>query len=146
MGKKLTKNDLIKKLNSDLCGELQAIMQYLLHAYTARGLIREPIAERLESHAKDEMKHAEELAKRIVALGGVPDFTPGHIKRAEKIVEMLEQDLEGEAQALKDYALRRDECEQMGEVGTALIIENFILDEQHHHDSLLMLLREEKNK
>jgi len=53
----------------------------------------------------------------------------------------LQADLEAEKGALRDYVAHRDAAEEMGEVGTALILENIIVDEQSHHDSLVMLLR-----
>jgi len=143
---KLTKEQLIDRLNYDLSAELKAIVQYLQHSFLVKGLIRELISERLESIAEDEMKHAKELAERIVALGGVPTTRLGAIAQPATMVEMLKEDLAAEVQALKDYAERRDQCEDMGEVGTALIIENIIVDEQHHHDTFLKLLMEEKAK
>lgn len=143
---KLTIAQLIDGLNSDLAGELQAIIQYLQHAYHVVGPYREHVHDILEGIAKDEMKHAEELAERIEALGGVPTVKPKPIKQAETIPAMLELNLAAEKQALKDYYERRDQTEKMGEIGTALIIENIIVDEQHHHDKLIMMLRKEKAK
>lgn len=143
MAKRISKEKLVELLNEDLSGELQAIMEYLLYHYTVKGLIREPIAELFESFSKDEMKHAEELAERIVGLGGTPTIHPKPFQPGKTAVEMLKNGLMREEQALKDYAERRDQCEASGEVGTALIIENIIVDEQHHRDRLLQFLRED---
>lgn len=137
---------LIEMLNSDLSGELQAIIQYLQHAYHVVGPYREHVHDVLEEIAKDEMKHAEELAERIEALGGVPTVKPRPIKEAETLQKMLELDLEAEKTALKDYYDHRNKAEEMGEIATALILENIIVDEQHHHDKFLMMLRKEKRK
>lgn len=132
---------LIENLNQDLAGELQAIVQYLQHSYLVAGLKRLPIHDLLEEIAKDEMKHAEMLAERIVAMGGVPTVHPRPIVQPATIEEMLQADLEAEKGALRDYAAHRDAAEEMGEIGTALILENIIVDEQGHHDALVMLLR-----
>jgi len=137
---------LVEMLNSDLAGELQAIIQYLQHAYHVVGPYREHVHDVLEEIAKDEMKHAEELAERIEALGGVPTAKPRPIKEAETLEKMLQLDLQAEKTALKDYYDHRNKAEEMGEISTALILEDIIVDEQHHHDRFLMMLRKEKKK
>lgn len=135
---------LIDLLNYDLAGELQAIIQYMQHGYLIGGVNRPQLHDVLEEVSKDEMKHAEELAERIVAMGGAPTVKPRPIVQAKTIKEMLTADLKGEQRALKDYAERIKQAESIGEVGTALIIENILVDEQHHADKLVMLLRPQK--
>ncbi len=135
---------LIDDLNEDLAGELQAIIQYLQHSFMIMGLKRLPISDLLEDVAKDEMKHAQILAERIVAMGGVPTVKPRPIKQAATIKEMLELDLAAEKGALEDYAKRIKQAEEAGEVGTSLIIENILVDEQGHWDSFTKLLREQQ--
>jgi bacterioferritin len=135
------KKTLIEHLNEDLSGELQAIVQYLQHSFLVKGLGRLPIHDQLESNAKDEMGHAETLAERIVAMGGVPTVKPRKIMEAATTEAMLEADLEGENRALADYAARIKEAEAAGEIGTALILESILVDEQGHADDLVMLLR-----
>ena len=135
---------LIDLLNYDLSGELQAIIQYLQHSYLIAGVNRPQLHDVLEEISKDEMRHAEELAERIVALGGMPSVKPRPIIQAKTIKDMLTADLAGETLVLKDYAERIKQAEAMGEVGTSLIIENIVVDEQHHHDKFLMLLRQQK--
>jgi bacterioferritin len=135
---------LIDLLNYDLAGELQAIIQYLQHSYQIAGVNRPQLHDVLEEISKDEMKHAEELAERIVAMGGTPTIRPRPIVAAKTIKDMLTADLKGERLALKDYAERIKQAEKMGEIGTALIIENILVDEQHHADKFVMLLRQQK--
>jgi bacterioferritin len=135
---------LIDLLNYDLAGELQAIIQYLQHSYLIAGVNRPQLHDVLEEISKDEMKHAEELAERIVAMGGTPTIKPRLIVQAKTIKDMLTSDLKGEQLALKDYAERIKQAEKMGEIGMSLIIENILVDEQHHADKLVMLLRQQK--
>ncbi len=141
---KMTRSQLIEELNFELSGEMQAIIQYMQHHFLVKGLLRETVADRLEDNAKDEMKHMEELGERIVALGGIPTIKPRPVMQAKTMVEMLKEDLKGEEEALKEYAELRDKCEAMGEIGTALILENILVDEQHHHDALQLLLEKER--
>ncbi len=135
---------LIDSLNYDLSGELQAIIQYMQHSYLIGGVNRPQLHDVLEEISEEEMKHAEELAERIVAMGGTPTVKPRPIVQAKTIKEMLTVDLKGEQLALKDYAERIKQAEGIGEIGTALIIENILVDEQHHADKLVMLLRPQK--
>jgi bacterioferritin len=136
----MDKKTLIEHLNDDLAGELQAIVQYLQHSYMVKGLGRPPIHDLFESISKDEMGHAETLAERIVAMGGVPTTRPKVINQTNETVEMVKFNLVREEEALAGYAKRIKEAEEIGEIGTALILENILVDEQGHWDSLSMLL------
>jgi len=138
----MDKKELIDKLNGDLSAELKAIVQYLQHSYLVMGLGRLPLHDLLESISKDEMRHAEELAERIVAMGGTPTVKIEPIFQSSNIREMLEADLGEERKALADYAQRIKDAEEAGEIGTSLIIENILVDEQHHFDEFTKLLRE----
>ncbi|MFQ6058389.1 MAG: bacterioferritin [Anaerolineae bacterium] len=138
----MTNEELMEALNRDLAGELQAIVQYLQHSYVVLGLNRLPISELLEDIAEDEMKHAKALAERIVGMGGIPTVEPRPIQQSTSIREMLQYDLEAEKGALADYAQRIKEAETAGEMGTALMLEDILVDEQKHHDEFVKLLRE----
>lgn len=137
----MNNQELLDALNEDLAGEIQAIIQYLQHHYVILGLNRLPISELLEDISKDEMHHAEELAERIVAMGGTPTVHPRPIQQADTIEEMLRLDLEAERQALVDYAERIKQAEEAGEMGTALMLEDILVDEQKHYDEFVKLLR-----
>jgi bacterioferritin len=137
----MNRETLIEHLNEDLSGELQAIVQYLQHSFLVKGLKRIPIHDQLEANSKDEMGHAEMLAERIVAMGGVPTVRPRPIVQPDTMEAMLEADLAGENRALADYAVRIKEAAEAGEIGTSLILENILVDEQGHADGLVMLLR-----
>ena len=136
----MDKKKMVDLLNYDLAGELQAIIQYLQHGYLIGGVNRPQLHDVLEDISKDEMKHAEELSERIVAMGGNPSVKPRKIMQAKTIKQMLTLNLEAEKQALKDYALRIKQAEQAGEIGTALILESILMEEQDHADGLVMLL------
>ena len=137
----MDKKTLIDHMNEDLAGELQAIVQYLQHSFLVKGLDRLPIHDHLEGISKDEMGHAEQLAERIVAMGGIPTVKPRKIIQPETTEGMLQADLEGENRAIADYTVRIKEAEEAGEEATSLILENILVDEQGHADGLVMLLR-----
>src|SRR3954451_10296221 len=70
------RDDIIKLLNDALATELVCILRYKRHHYTAKGLASPAIAEEFMVHAKEETEHSEQIAERIVQLGGEPDFGP----------------------------------------------------------------------
>jgi len=63
---------IIELLNKAFCDEWAAFYYYGLAAKLAEGLNSPPLAEVLESTAKEELEHANELADRIIELGGQP--------------------------------------------------------------------------
>ncbi|MBU1998782.1 MAG: ferritin-like domain-containing protein [Candidatus Omnitrophota bacterium] len=78
MGKKGTEisgvdvKELIKDLNRAYADEWLAHFSYLHMARTVTGPGYEDMNEMLEKVAKDEAEHAEEIANRILELGGMP--------------------------------------------------------------------------
>jgi len=68
--------ELVKLLNDSLATELVCVLRYKRHHFTAQGLASPKIAEEFLVHAQEEAAHADRLAKRIVQLGGEPDFSP----------------------------------------------------------------------
>lgn len=70
------RGEIIRLLNDALASELICMMRYRRHHFTAEGLSTPRIAEKLLAHARDEARHVDLLARRIVQLGGSPDFAP----------------------------------------------------------------------
>ena len=70
------REDIIKLLNDSLATEIVCVMRYKRHHFTAKGLSSPKIAEEFMVHALEETAHADEIAERIVQLGGEPDFSP----------------------------------------------------------------------
>jgi bacterioferritin len=70
------RQDLIKVLNDSLATELVCVLRYKRHHFIADGLAMPKIAEEFLGYANEESSHADRLARRIVELGGEPDFSP----------------------------------------------------------------------
>ena len=84
----------IEYLNQALTNELTAVNQYWLHYRMLAhwGLKKLAAFERHESI--DEMKHADQLADRILFLDGLPNFQAiGRLKIGESVEEILRADL-----------------------------------------------------
>ena len=73
---KITRKQLIDKLNEDLSREYQAIIAYVVYSQALKGAQYMGIARELESHAKQELQHAMTIAKHVDYLGGMPTATP----------------------------------------------------------------------
>ncbi len=136
----MNKQTLIDGLNRDLAGEYQAILQHLQHYYVMKGPERLTVDALFKKVALGEMKHAEFLAEKIVALGGMPTVTPLPIVQPATVREMLEANLAAERQAVKDYAERADQAEEFGDEGLEIELENIVAEETAHAEPFEKLL------
>src|SRR5690348_9811141 len=67
---------IIKLLNDSLATELVCVLRYKRHQFIADRLAMPKIAKEFLGYANEELLHADQLAQRIVQLGGNPDFSP----------------------------------------------------------------------
>ena len=65
----------VRVLNQALATEIVCVLRYKRHAFMAQGPNSEPIAAEFHTHASEEQAHADQIAERIVQLGGEPDFS-----------------------------------------------------------------------
>lgn len=126
--------EIIDALNKDRADELAAIVQYMGHHYTADGLESPAIADMVKKISIDEMKHAEALAERIAYLGGDPTTQPSAIKTGGDLRKMLQDDLDAEATAIRNYKEHIKLCERLGDVTTRKMLEGILSDEEGHAD------------
>lgn len=105
---------LIEKLNRAYCDEWLAYIQYWSGAQIAVGFLRGPLSEEMKEHAKEELSHAEELAARIIQLGGEPVSDPKEwykftncgyaVPKDVSTAKLLKQNIEGERCAIAVYS------------------------------------------
>ena len=131
------KKTVIDALNRVLCNELAAINQYFLHARMLQDWGFDLLG-KLEYEASiDEMKHADEIIKRILFLEGIPNVQKlGSIKIGENIEEVLKSDL-----ALENHAIPElQECITTAEKEKDFVSRDLFLDilksEEEHVDWL----------
>src|SRR5258708_29389207 len=67
----------LKVLNEALATEIVCTLRYKRHYFMAKGIHAEGVAAEFLQHAGEEQQHADQIAARIVQLGGEPDFSPG---------------------------------------------------------------------
>src|SRR5258705_7525629 len=65
-----------KLLNEELATEIVCVLRYKRHYFMAQGIHADPIAAEFLQHANEEQGHADQIADRIVQLGGSPNFNP----------------------------------------------------------------------
>ena len=129
---KVTIKKLIDLLNMDLELEYSAAIQYINHAAIMTGAAYGDIIKELKVHVNEEIGHAIILADQIDYLGGSPSVNVGKIKTSEDNNEMLQQDLDGEEDAIKRYKIRIEQAEQLKEFALAQQLRNILAVEQEH--------------
>ncbi len=73
--------ELIKDLDRAYCDEWLAYYAWWYMAQAVEGKGYEDMAEFLNKIAKDELEHAQELAERIIELGGLPTNRIGNLEK-----------------------------------------------------------------
>jgi bacterioferritin len=139
----VTRDQLADLLNEDLSREYQAIIAYVVHSQVLKGAEFMSIAEQLETHAQQELKHALILSRQIDYLGKMPPVTPKSVKTSEDAREMLRFDLDNENETIRNYRDRVRQCEALGEFALAEQIRKILVEEQDHQIDLATALGEE---
>jgi bacterioferritin len=128
----ITQKKLIELLNNDLELEYSAAIQYINHASVMTGAAYGDIIKELKIHANEEIQHAMILADQINYLGGSPSVKVGEIHTSKDNDEMLQQDLNGEEDAIKRYKIRVEQAEQLKEFALAQQLRTILAVEQEH--------------
>jgi bacterioferritin len=140
---RISRDQLADFLNEDLSREYQAIIAYVVYSQVLKGAEFMSIAEQLESHAAQELKHALIISRQIDYLGRMPSVTAKPVKTSENAREMLRFDLDNENETIRNYRERVRQCEALGEFAMAEQIRQILVDEQDHQIDLATALGEE---
>lgn len=148
-GYKADRETVIKVLNEALATEIVCVLRYKRHYFMASGIHAEGVAAEFLQHANDEQGHADEIAQRIVQLGGEPDLNPaGLLTRShaeyvegDSLMEMIKEDLVAERIAIDSY---REIIQYLGndDPTTRRMMEGILAVEEEHADDLVNLLQE----
>lgn len=128
---------IIDALNSVLTKELTAINQYFLHARMLQNWGLEKLG-RLEYKASiDEMKHADELIKRILFLEGLPNLQKiDRIRIGQTVEEVMEADLQVENEAVPHLKKCIKLAETEADYVTRDLFIHILASEEEHVDWL----------
>ena len=125
---------IIAALNQDVSLELGAVIQYLWHHYMAEGMESPAIIELQEKVSRDEMKHLEAFAERVIALGGEPPTEIAPVKKGGDLKKMMRDDLAGERNAIQVYKGHIKLAAELGDTTTRLMLEEIVSQEEGHVD------------
>lgn len=146
---RLDKKTIIDLLNESLATELVCVLRYKRNYYVASGIKGRYVAAEFAQHAIEELAHADQIAGRIMQLGGTPDFNPvGLAERSHaeyfagtKLKDMIRENLVSERIAIESY---RAFIQYIGneDPTTRSMLESILKMEEEHADELSDLLDE----
>jgi bacterioferritin len=139
----------VKLLNDALATELVCVLRYRRHYFMAQGIQSRGIADEFLAHANEEQEHADQIARRIVQLGGEPDFSPDTLssrshaeyREGDSLVDMIKEDLVAERVAIDSY---REIILYLGDRDptTRNLMEGILAVEEEHANELVDLLQD----
>ena len=137
----------IELLNEALATELVCVLRYKRHYFMAKGIHSESVKPEFLQHAKEEMAHADRIAKRITELGGEPNFSPDGLSSrshaeympGDSLISMIKEDLIAERIAIESY---RELVAYLGsnDPTTQRMIKEILAMEEEHADDMASLL------
>jgi bacterioferritin len=147
-GYRADRKKVVKLLNDALATELVCVLRYKRHYFMADGLQADPVAAEFLQHATEEQQHADQIAARIVQLGGEPDFSPqGLASRSHSeyddslgLLDMIREDLVAERIAIESYS-EMIRFVGDGDSTTRRMLEGILAMEEEHADDLASLLK-----
>jgi bacterioferritin len=141
------RQEVLRLLNEALATELVCVLRYKRHYFMAKGIHSDPVKAEFLAHASEEMMHADLLAKRIVELGGEPNFSPdglsmrSHAEYAEgdTLNSMIKEDLIAERIAIESY---REMIAYLADHDptTQRMLKEILAAEEEHAEDLASLL------
>ena len=108
----------------------------MVFSSTLKGAEYGDIAEQLKKHASQELAHALEVSRQIDYLGGDPTIKGKEAEYSEDSRTMLEIDLRGEQETIKNYRERIRQAESSGEFALSETLRDIIRQEQDHEIDL----------
>jgi bacterioferritin len=146
-GYKADRKAVIQLLNEALATELVCVLRYKRHYFMAKGIHSESVKPEFLQHAKEEMAHADRIAKRITELGGEPNFSPDALSSrshaeympGDSLISMIKEDLIAERIAIESY---RELVAYLGndDPTTQRMIKEILAMEEEHADDMASLL------
>ena len=137
----------LKLLNDALATELVCNLRYRRHFFMASGPNSEAAKTEFKEHADQETAHADQIADRIVQLGGEPDFSPSTLTlrshaeyvEGDTLEDMIKENLVAERIAIDSY---RDMIKYLGDKDptSRRMLEAILAVEEEHAEDMSSLL------
>jgi bacterioferritin len=137
----------LRLLNEALATEIVCVLRYKRHYFMADGIHAQAVAAEFLEHANEEQGHADQIAHRIVQLGGEPNMSPdGMLTRSHSeyveganLLDMIREDLVAERIAIESYG---EIVRYLGtnDPTTRRMMEEILAKEEEHADDLRTLI------
>lgn len=141
------RSQVLKMLDEALATEIVCVLRFRRHHFMARGIHGQAVGAEFLVHSNEEQSHADQLAARIVQLGGEPDFSPDSLSErshaeyvaAKTLPEMIRENLVAERIAIDSY---RDMIRVLEDLDptTSDLLRQILAVEEEHADELADLL------
>ena len=123
----------LDNLQTALAMELAAVNQYMLHAHVLEDWGLDLLATKMRAEMQEELGHAQEYIQRIMFLKGDPHLAPQKVpQRAQSLADMFSADLADEEEAIKFYTAAAAAAGAAGDIGSRMLFERVVLDEEGH--------------
>lgn len=132
--------ELLNLLNEAIAKKLQLSIQYPWQYVIWKGAKGFTVKDKLRKISIVEMKHAEDIAERLVYLGGKPTTKPTSIHIGETLKEMFERDRKDEEEAIHLCKKIIDLARKEGDEVTEKLFTDILADEEDHQDTFTRLL------
>jgi bacterioferritin len=127
----------VEHLNTQLTNELTAVNQYFLHARALEHWGVTKLGKYEYAGSIGEMKHADELIKRILFLDGLPNVQRlNPIRVGESVEQILKADQALEEEALSDLREGIAYCENVHDFVSRDLLQKILQSEEEHVDFL----------
>ena len=147
-GYKADRKVVLKLLDEALATEIVCVLRYRRHYFMADGINARAVADEFLQHANEEQGHADQIAARIVQLGGAPNLSPqGMLARShseyvegETLIDMIREDLVAERVAIDSY---KEMIDYVGsnDPTTRRMLDGILALEEEHAEDLATLLQ-----
>jgi len=142
------RDKVVDVLNEALATEIVCVLRYKRHYYMAQGLASDSVKQEFLEHANEEQAHADQIAERIVQLGGEPNLDPqgmtsrSHSEYVEgnSLRDMIREDLIAERIAIESYREMVDFV-GAGDSTTRRMLEQILAVEEEHAEDMNSLLQ-----
>ena len=138
---KKEKKEIIDALNEALSREFQAVIMYTQYAASVTGPYRQQLSQFFAQEIPDELGHAQYLANKVAAMGGIPVVEPAPVPQTTDARQMLLNVVEAEDLARRKYAEYSELAGKYDEVGLRNHLEDFADDETEHMEETEKHLR-----
>lgn len=126
---------ILEYLNEVLTNELTAINQYFLHTRMLENWGVTKLGRHEYKESIEEMRHADELIKRILFLEGLPNVQRlNPMKIGQTVEEILQADMALEQKAMADLRAAIPHAESVADFPSRDLFSKILRDEESHID------------